>query len=155
MQRLLVCCISFAQTRVSLAYSFSRPTLFLGTSDRRKIATTTALHLEEKGTHTFIDGLQYDSREAEILAMGGDPEFMNAIEDELLTEMNDLDETPPSLSFMKSLSLLEFQNEGDSGSWSPAKGLGPRPTSRPSHEILVGDTIEWDGTVDEDAYFDD
>ena len=120
--------------------------------------------MEEEGMHSYVEGLDYGSWESEIMAMGGDPAFMDSLNEERTSvDTKEMDPMSPSISFMESLSIFNQEStttddDDDSESWAPLKGMGPRPKHRPtitSHEILVGNTVEWDGTVDEDAYFDD
>ena len=109
---------------------------------------------EEEGMHTYVEGLEYTSWESEILAMGGDPAFMDVDvlqEENQVSDTTEMDTSYPSFTFMESLETIQ-----DSANWAPLRGLGPRPEPKKTmHEIVVGNKVEWDGTIDEDAYFDD
>ena len=68
--------------------------------ESEEVKSTTSMHVE---------GLNFDKREDEILAMGGDPFFLNDDEDESIID-SDVDEEEdvvmPSMSLMSSISSL-------------------------------------------------
>ena len=112
------------------------------------------------GRHSYVEGLKFDDREAEILAMGGDPFFMtddddggDEADDQDLSNADDV----PSLAMMAGFDGgLNAIGNGlvKEEKWSVTDGKGPRPRNSFVEEEEE-EFLEWDGQVDETAYFDD
>ena len=127
----LVMLASTAVLSPALAYSgFSAPAL---TPFRRPACGRTRIPLcmvpsprgseprsdpEDEGTHTYVEGLNFGSREDEVLAKGGDPFFLpdeedddnstadDTTADENGEEFNDKEAAMPSMTFMSSVASM-------------------------------------------------
>jgi len=86
------------------------------------------------------------------MAMGGDPFFLDDGANEEESDNNSVDKEVdgfPSSEMMGNLSVPTKEGD-DYESWSPISGKGPRPKKVEKDNI----SFEWDGEVNEDAYFD-
>ena len=111
---------------------------------------------DDGGRHTFVEGMTFADREAEILAMGGDPFFLPDEDEEEDEDDNDtIDELSiaSSASLGNLLSLVENQTknkEKEKKEYYATDGMGPKP------EVVKESSVdEWDGWEIEDAHFDD
>ena len=109
-------------------------------------------------THSYVEGLNFNGdQEAEILALGGDPFFLED-EDGHTSEslppddcegVNAVDDAVASLSFLEKIETLDIIGEGDIMERNPTDGLGPLEQKQ------VEVTQEaWDGWEIENAHFD-
>jgi hypothetical protein len=107
---------------------------------------------EGEGTHTYVEGLNFGSKEEEVLAKGGDPFFLpdeddddnSDTADENGEDLNDKEAAMPSMAFMSSVASMpgtldvvgrgptdsssnkdkESSNRGDRESSIPFDGAG-------------------------------
>jgi len=96
-----------------------------------------------------VEGLDFDDKMAEIEAMGGDSFFLD-----------DGDETPDAgfLSFDASEEggmppSLDVPPSVVKSDWKATDGTGPCPP--PVAPSVPGEKFVWDGTENENAYYDD
>lgn len=114
---------------------------------------------DDGGRHTFVEGMTFADREAEILAMGGDPFFLSDDDDEEEEDGgtdNDELSIDSNSSLSNLLSLVENQKKhkdtetNDKKNYSVTDGMGPKPKA-----VKETSVDEWDGWEIEDAHFDD
>ncbi|GMI36957.1 hypothetical protein TrRE_jg7145 [Triparma retinervis] len=112
---------------------------------------------DDKGVFTYIDGDDMDSLEA-IEALGGDPGFWDPPEESSLKKKEGVGAERDSKEDLKldDFAIPTFMKDGGGGEeieWSPTMGLGPKP-DKPVEVDKMEEGWEWDGIVDEGAYFD-
>ena len=100
-----------------------------------------------------------DSLEA-IEALGGDPGFWDPPEESSLKKKEGGGAERDSKEDVKldDFAIPTFMKDGGGGDdkeieWSPTMGLGPKP-DKPVEVDKMEEGWEWDGIVDEGAYFD-
>eukprot|EP00588_Corethron_pennatum_P010905 CAMPEP_0194267534 /NCGR_PEP_ID=MMETSP0169-20130528/2017_1 /TAXON_ID=218684 /ORGANISM="Corethron pennatum, Strain L29A3" /LENGTH=146 /DNA_ID=CAMNT_0039008403 /DNA_START=57 /DNA_END=497 /DNA_ORIENTATION=- len=134
-----------AQDRPNISCSFVRPL-----TPRRPAGFPALASLPPSGSYSYVEGLDFDDKMAEIEAMGGDSFFLDDSNETPDADSPSLDASeeggmPPSLDVPPSVVKSE---------WKPTDGTGPRP-SMPVAPIVPGGKFVWDGTENENAYYDD
>ena len=136
---------------------------------------------EDAASHSYVEGEVFADREAEIEAMGGDPFFLmdddddNEQEEDSLSNSNSQEDDNgnaiPS-TLLSSMAMMSGSSGGGGGGGGgggasailqknqrfATDGMGPTPkeeTQQDQEDDDDDDDWEWDGTVDETAYFDD
>eukprot|EP00521_Asterionellopsis_glacialis_P014468 CAMPEP_0195308404 /NCGR_PEP_ID=MMETSP0707-20130614/38208_1 /TAXON_ID=33640 /ORGANISM="Asterionellopsis glacialis, Strain CCMP134" /LENGTH=347 /DNA_ID=CAMNT_0040372671 /DNA_START=1 /DNA_END=1045 /DNA_ORIENTATION=- len=117
--------------------------------------------------HSFVEGESYDDDMEEIMAMGGDPSFMDSGENEQEEEADSSSpdgtegDSMPTSSILSSMAgmgggVMDVIGNVERDRYA-TDGKGPSPKNHQESSqfsAVQDDNWEWDGIVDEDAHFD-
>lgn len=99
------------------------------------------------GRHSYVEGSTYDSRLAEIEAMGGDPFFLEDDDQETVQMDEKRSPVPP-----QKLDVNEVLDQARKN--TATNGMGPSKKVDKTAVKQNESDWEWDGIVDEDAHLD-
>ena len=114
---------------------------------------------EGEGMHTYVEGLNFGSKEDEVLAKGGDPFFLpDDDEDEDVSEdidvgqeFNDKEAAMPSMAFMSNMAsmpgTMDVVGRGSSDSSSGSVVDDDESSSRSESESSSSSPIPFDGPL--------
>eukprot|EP00978_Attheya_sp_CCMP212_P036595 scaffold167398_cov46-Attheya_sp.AAC.2 len=167
MIRFCYCTVSFGLVASLAGGSSMRGSAFSPVVSQRSVTRTTTLAFSrlwasrepQDGTHSYMEGHNYDDKFAEVEAMGGDPFFLidESDDDDKNTESSTSTISSEMAGFAPSLDFMTGLAESSPGDINLSEKVSMYPDGngpQRQQEVQI-DVDTWDGWEIEDAHFDD